>query len=63
VKVKMLGDVNGDDKVDMQDIIQIVSAFGSSPLGPRWNAQADMNQDDRIDAKDIVVSILHFSVH
>jgi hypothetical protein len=63
VKVKMLGDVNGDDKVDMQDIIQIVSAFGSRPLGPRWNAQADMNQDDRIDAKDVVVSILRFSVH
>jgi hypothetical protein len=62
VKVKMLGDVNGDDKVDMQDIIQIASAFGSSPLGPRWNAQADMNQDDRIDAKDVVMSILHFSL-
>jgi hypothetical protein len=62
VKVKMLGDVNGDDKVDMQDIIQIVSAFGSRPLGPRWNAQADMNQDDGIDAKDVVMSILHFGL-
>jgi len=54
VKVKMVGDVNGDNKVDIRDIAVAAVAFGSYTGHPRWNPQADINQDDRIDIRDLV---------
>jgi hypothetical protein len=60
------GDVNGDGKVDVQDIAVAEKAFGSSagpPANPRWNPAADMNQDGRIDVFDIAVICKNFGQH
>jgi len=53
VKVKILGDINGDGEIDMKDIATAASAFGSFPTHPRWNPICDLNGDDKIDLKDI----------
>jgi len=53
VKVKIKGDVNNDDKVDMRDIYKAAKAFGSFINHPRWNPQADINQDGKVDMVDI----------
>jgi len=61
VKIKMLGDVNGDDKIDMIDIGVAARAFGTYPEyqpnpsspGHRWNPEADINDDKSIDFRDI----------
>jgi len=50
----LLGDVNGDDKVDGKDIAVVAQAFGSYPTHPRWNPITDLNRDRMIDGKDIV---------
>lgn len=42
VKIKMLGDVNGDGVIDILDIVLISIAYGSRPGYPNWNPEADL---------------------
>jgi hypothetical protein len=67
--VKILGDVNGDGKVDIRDISLIAKAFGTvgpdylypgSPPSPNWNPDADLNGDNRIDIRDISIAARNF---
>jgi PKD repeat protein len=51
----LIGDLNGDGKVDMRDIAIVARAFGSSPGDPYWNPIADLNGDGKIDMKDIAI--------
>lgn len=53
VKVKLIGDVNNDNIVDLNDLIAWDVAYGStSPLDPNWNPQADINEDGKVDSAD-----------
>ena len=49
----LLGDLNSDDKVDMQDVGIVALPFGSYPGHPRWNPVADINNDNKVDMKDV----------
>ncbi|MFQ5999426.1 MAG: PKD domain-containing protein [Candidatus Bathyarchaeia archaeon] len=60
VKVKIMGDINGDGTVDIVDIVTIALAFGSSPGDPNWNPDADLNGDGTVDIIDIVMAAIHF---
>jgi hypothetical protein len=53
IKVRIIGDLNGDGKVDITDLAMASAAFGSYPGHPRWNPAADINRDNRIDIQDI----------
>lgn len=52
VKLKLIGDVNGDGKVDINDLIAWDAAYDSKPGDPNWNAQADINGDGVVDNLD-----------
>jgi len=52
VKLKLIGDVNGDGKVDINDLIAWDAAYGSRPGDLNWNAQADINGDGVVDQQD-----------
>jgi len=39
----LLGDLNGDEKVDHSDVLILASAFGSTPEDENWNPYADLN--------------------
>ena len=54
-KVRFLGDLNGDDKVDLKDVYAVSMAFGSYPGHPRWNSFADINGDNKVDLKDVYI--------
>lgn len=56
----MIGDLNGDGKIDIQDIALASISFGSYPDHPRWNRIADINQDDKVDIRDLLVIAIHF---
>jgi hypothetical protein len=62
-KVRLLGDVNGDAKVDIKDMVLLIKAFGSYPGQPNWNPNADLNNDGKVDIKDMVLLIKHFGEH
>ena len=55
VRIKMLGDVNGDGVVNIFDVVETALAFGSYPGHPRWNPDADLRPDDTIDIFDLVL--------
>jgi hypothetical protein len=65
----LVGDLNGDGKVDIKDISIVARAFGSygpdywypgSPPSARWNPVADVNSDGKIDMKDISIVASNF---
>jgi hypothetical protein len=60
VVMRLLGDVNGDGKVDGNDIIAAARAFASIAGGPRWNPDADLNGDGRVDGRDLIIIARNF---
>jgi thermitase len=42
VKIKMLGDINGDGVVDLYDIVLLCSIYGIREGDPAWNPEADL---------------------
>jgi len=56
----VLGDINGDNIVDINDMAATALAFGSTSDQPRWNAQADTNHDGIIDVFDLIIVAIHF---
>jgi len=53
IKIKIMGDANGDGVVDVRDLSIIGRAFGAHPGHPRWDPEADLNLDNVIDIRDI----------
>jgi hypothetical protein len=56
----ILGDVNGDGKVDVQDIARVSAAFGSYPNDSRWNPAADLDKDGVVLVRDIAIVCQNF---
>jgi hypothetical protein len=69
INVRIMGDINGDGKVDGKDIATVAKSFGScgpnhlcqgSPPSPTWNLDCDINGDNKVDGKDIVLVARNF---
>lgn len=62
VKIRMLGDINDDDSVDILDVVLAARAYGSKPEAINWNAFADLApQWGVIDILDIVTLTSHYA--
>lgn len=59
-QISLVGDVNGDHQVDMQDIGIVSLAYGSHLGHPRFNPLADVNKDDKVDLWDIALVARNF---
>lgn len=53
VKIKMMGDINGDGIIDYVDVGAIARAFGATPSSKRWDPNCDLNRDGVIDMMDM----------
>jgi len=59
--IGMTGDLNYDGKIDIKDIAEVASAFGSYPTHPRWNPLADITgpvylmPDEKVDIRDLAL--------
>lgn len=53
-------DLNGDGKVDIQDVAVVASTLGSYSGHPRWNPIADVNRDNKVNIIDIVLIAKNF---
>jgi hypothetical protein len=66
VKIRVLGDVNGDGKTEAKDIALVAKAFGSYPGHPRWNPDADVTSvkylvpDGYVDVRDLALICKNF---
>lgn len=60
IKVSVIGDINGDGKVDIKDLVLVIKAYGTILGKPRWNPNADINSDWKVDVKDLVLVINHY---
>jgi hypothetical protein len=66
VKIRIMGDVNGDGIVDMRDINYVCNHYGGQPRGSSkslWDPLADFNRDGRIDLRDIGICCNNFQRH
>ena len=61
--ITILGDINGDFKVDIKDLVLVIKHYASYPGHPKWNPNADVNSDGKVDIKDLVLVIKHFGEH
>ena len=60
IKIRIFGDINNDDKVDITDIGIVAKAFGSNPTRQRWNPACDLNGDGRVDIQDVAMVARNF---
>lgn len=66
VAMRIVGDINGDGKVDIKDVSEAAKAFGSTPANPRWNPDADVTgrvylvPDGVVDIKDVALIAKNF---
>jgi len=60
VSEKLLGDVNGDGKVRIDDILAVALAFGSEPGDPNWDPDCDVNGDGKVRVDDILIAAQNF---
>jgi len=54
IKVTIIGDVNGDGRVDVIDLYAVGKASGSSSSTSNWNPNCDFNDDDTINSLDLL---------
>ena len=51
----LIGDINGDLKVDITDLYLVAKAFGSRHGDERWNKAVDLNNDEVIGIVDLYI--------
>jgi len=60
VLVTLIGDVNGDRKVRVDDILAVATAFGSNWGEPKYSPNLDINDDLKIRVDDVLAAATHF---
>ena len=59
-KITIVGDVNGDGIVDIEDIYSAALAYGATLCEPRWDPKCDVNNDLIVDIADIYMIAINF---
>lgn len=54
------GDVNGDGKVNTEDLILLGKTFGLSRGDPNFDARADFNEDGIVDGMDLIILCMNW---
>jgi hypothetical protein len=61
---QIVGDLNGDGKVTLADLMLLASAYKSQPGDPKWNPLADIAPPyGIISLTDLVTMALHYGQH
>ena len=58
----LLGDVNGDDKVDYIDLFAMADAYGRKLGGDNWDERCDFNGDDEINYEDMFTFVNYYGL-
>jgi len=57
------GDLNGDGKVSLQDLVILALAYGSKPDSANWNPKADIDGNGVVGLSDLVILAQHYGEH
>jgi uncharacterized protein (DUF2141 family) len=60
VQVRIVGDANGDGRVDIFDCILASAAFGASSSEPEYRIFCDVNRDGIVDIFDMIQFGIHY---
>jgi hypothetical protein len=60
ILVSFVGDVNGDGKVRVDDVLAVATAFGGNYGGPKYSSNLDVNDDLKIRVDDVLAAATHF---
>jgi thiol-disulfide isomerase/thioredoxin len=63
VLVTIPGDINGDFKVNLLDLVALARAYGSKPDSPNWNPNADIDGIGVVGLADLVTLAQHYGQH
>jgi len=58
----VIGDVNGDEVVDIFDAVAIGASYDTTPADSQWNPQADLNEDNVIDIFDLTIMARNYGL-
>ena len=61
--VTIPGDINGDFKVSLADLVLLANAYGSVPTYLKWNPNADVDGNGIVGLSDLVTLALHYGQH
>jgi parallel beta-helix repeat protein len=53
-------DIDKNGKVDLNDIVTVLDAFGSIPGKPNWNGNCDLDENGKVELSDLVTVLDHF---
>jgi parallel beta-helix repeat protein len=63
LSVSIPGDVDGEGRVDMGDVVSILYAFGSTLGQSRYVPNCDIEGNGKIDMGDVVIALSNFGQH
>ena len=61
VKIKMYGDINGDGKVDLTDLVQFAQSYYRRVGDPLYNPDADIDGNGFVNLIDLVTLALYYN--
>ena len=61
--VAIPGDIDGNGRVDMNDIVSLCTAFGSTLGQPKYVPNCDVDNNGKIDMNDIIIALRNFGQH
>jgi len=56
----IVGDINGDRKVRVDDVLIVALAFGSNEGDPDWNPYTDLDKDGKVRVNDVLAVAVEF---
>jgi hypothetical protein len=63
VVVTIPGDLNGDFKVGLSDLVILAKPYGSIPGDTKWNPNADIDDDGVVGRSDLAILAQHYGEH
>jgi len=59
----LVGDVNGDGKVNIQDVAIVAKHFGTTPSSPNWDPVCDLDSSGKVNIADVAIVAQAFGQH